>query len=1774
MSDLLRRLAALGPEQRAAVLRQLRPAPERAAPADGPVPISPAQARLWLSQRLVPESPVYHLATTLSLDGPLAIGALRQALTEIIRRHEVLRTAFPAPDGVPAQRVLPPSPVELPVSDLEGHPPEARVAEVSAIELAEGRRRFDLDRGPLIRFRLLRSAPERHLLTVVVHHLVADGWSFTVFTSELVTLYRAFAEGRPSPLPDLPLQYRQVTPGAGRERSRAEALDFWRALLHGELPVLSLPTDRPRPAAQTFNGRRLDFDLPADLAGELRAACARSGQTLFSRLLAGFAALLSQVGGQDDLVIGTPVAGRDRLETEDMIGFFVNTLPLRIDLRDVPTHDELAHRVHRLTRDALRHQGVTFDELVQELRPPRDPSRPLLRQVAFAFQTMPPLVSRAGDLTVRTLRPMGNDLGVAALDLSLHMWAEGERLRGTVEYDSDLFADGTVAGWAELFVTLLRQAVREPGARVAQRPDPAEHGSGLTESQLMFYFGKQYQQDVRLYYEYVTTLFGIGDVEAEHLRRAVQALVDRSDALRSVFSEENGVPQRRVLEHVPVELDVVDLSDAPDPDEALRRWTAARSGPELDLGRRVFDSALLVLRPGHMVWYLNVHHLVTDAWSTSLILRRVSEYYQLSRAGRLSGAPPLPAYQEYVDLERGLRGSRRYRRAEEFWRRVLAHRPERCDFYHRGGARTGTRTTRVTLDLGPGRTRRIRDLTRADGLTSPAVVLCGVLFAYLHRVSGARLLRVGTPFANRSSAFRDTIGLFMVAAPLQVELTGGESLRELLRLVQVAFLDSGRHLDHPVRNPAGDPTYDVYFNYQNATFEGFGGRVRMELVGSGHSNDRLAVQVRDVAEDGHYQLDFDFNVECFGPDDRERTVGHYRALLDALLGDPDTAVARAPMLSAAEERWLLHEVNDTTRDYDDLPLHVRIERQAARTPHAEAVVAEDRSLTYAELNSRANGLARRLRQRGVGPESVVGVLLERSAELVVALLAVLKAGGAYLPLEPGYPTDRLEFMLADSGVRVLLTVDRLADRLPPHEAAVLTVDLDRPDGDDPGDLGVPVAGTNLAYVMYTSGSTGRPKAVMITHGGIGNRLLWMQETYRLDRRDRVLQKTPFSFDVSVWEFFWPLMTGACLVMARPGGHLDPAYLVERVVGQGVTVVHFVPSMLRVFLDTPGVTACTCLTRVFASGEALPADLPARFFDLLPAELHNLYGPTEAAVDVSSWDCRQGSTATGVPIGRPVANTQLHVLDPHGNLVPAGIPGELHIGGVQLARGYLGRPELTGRQFVPNPFPPGGRLYRTGDLARHLPGGEIEFLGRIDNQVKLRGFRIELGEVEAALQAHPEVREACVHPWNDQLVAYLVTTGGPLAVPAVRAFLARTLPEHMLPAFVVHLPALPVSPNGKLDRKALPTPERGTVPDFVGPRTRTEETLAGLWAEVLGVERVGIHDDFFELGGHSLLAARLISAVQRRLGVPVPLAALFRAPTVAALGELVDDRSGPPDDSVALVPIRQAGDLPPIFMIHPAGGDVMVYHALAGALPAGHPVIGIQSRLHDGLPEYASIAEMAAHYAAAVRKRQPTGPYFLFGWSMGGVVAVSVAAELEEQGESVAFVGLLDSHLPDGEPDRDPLLAPAVAIADLVGALPLDRAELAELRATLRGRPLPDRLDAVLAWARERGLPTAPLPVLRRQAEFAETHEELLLAHRPQVVRSPLTVWWARDSLHDRRTDWGRHSRGGVSEETLGGNHFTLLRPPNVGRLGERLTVVLDLATREGGRHHGEDVQAV
>jgi len=1136
-----------------------------------------------------------------------------------------------------------------------------------------------------------------------------------------------------------------------------------------------------------------------------------------------------------------------------------------------------------------------------------------------------------------------------------------------------------------------------------------------------------------------------GPLDVRRLRRAFDAVLRRHPQLAGLFDTAGeepvlvvpALPEGTLWPWSEHDLSALDPDDRP---AALTRLEAAAVERNLvaPTFRRLLHAELIRLAPEHHVLIILVHHLMIDGWSTPLLLRDLMAAY-----GSDAPLPPLPVTYGEVVRRLALHDRTAGRAA---WAEALAGAVPCRLFEH---VSTTATVEEASATLPPDLTDALLSEARRRGITLN-VLMQAVWGAALGAMAGRDEVIFGTPVSGRAADIAGVeaqVGLFLNTVPVRVQLAPASSLWEQMEAMQARH---ARLMEHDglglgeIQAVAGAgalfDTLLVVENYPDSDYLGhdLAGLRLTEIRNRGYSHYPLALLV--LPGPGLTLL-----VENRGAlADAVALAARMVALLEALARHPELPLCALPM-ATAEDIDLAAAANATVRPLPPLTLRDLLVAQAARTPDLVALVDETHGLTYREARHQVLHLARRLRSEGVRPGEVVAVALPRSARLSLALLAVIEAGAAFLPLDLSYPAERLAFMLEDAAPRLLLTDAASRDLVGARGPALLFDTL--ADTDTEAGEYVPNDGLSPdhpAYVLYTSGTTGRPKGAVVAHGAIVNRILWMQHQYPLATADVVLQKTPCGFDVSVWEFFWSYMVGARLVMAPPDAHRDPEALCDLIARHGVTTLHFVPSMLAIFLglledDAARRERCASLATVFASGEALAKGLARSFNDLLPAAaLHNLYGPTEAAVDVT-YAPAAGANAEGgggVPIGRPVWNTQLRILDHQLRPVPVGLAGELYLCGVQLAHGYLNRPGLTAERFVADPFAAGRRMYRTGDVARWLPAGEVEYLGRADHQIKIRGQRVELGEIEARMEGLPGVTRAVAHAVAlggaiagadaRQIVGYVVPEPGAVIEPEeVRGALQAVLPAHMLPAVVVVLDALPLSANGKLDRKALPVPQGPAAEGAAGrpPAEGLERRLAAIFADLLDRESVGADEDFFAIGGHSLLAMRLAARIRRELRRQVSVGQIVVMPTVARLaehlvaGELVDGmaRSG-----FDLVVRLRDGRGAPLICIYPASGVSWQYSVLSRYLRKDMPIVGLQSPRPNGpIAMSASMNEVCDRQLAILREVQPEGPYYLLGYSLGGTVAYGLAARLRRMGEEVRFLGLLDTYPAEAHDWSDP-----------------------------------------------------------------------------------------------------------------------------------------------------------
>jgi amino acid adenylation domain-containing protein len=1035
----------------------------------------------------------------------------------------------------------------------------------------------------------------------------------------------------------------------------------------------------------------------------------------------------------------------------------------------------------------------------------------------------------------------------------------------------------------------------------------------LSFAQQRFWFLDHYQP-ANAFYAVPVAMRLSGKLVLPALWQALDAMVQRHAVLRTIFPVTDGVPSQRVLPSLAWPLLISDVGDldADGVDASIRHAMMEETRKPFDLARGPLIRAhLLHIGTEQHVLLLTLHHIVHDGWSVGVLIDELAQAYAATKEDQKLVLPALPvSYADYTQWERRRYDKQNIRIHLSYWIERLrgaspllalpTDRPRPTLMSHRGA----THVTSLSGDL----VRRLAERAGQHNATLFMALTAGIQIL-LHRYCGQDDICMSVLSANRPAKTESMIGVFVNVVPLRAQFSAGQVFADALAATRQEVLSAyERQLPFELiinqlvreRHAAYTPYAQVVLNF-HSELERRSGMQQHWIEQSLQFDGRWAAGVAYTAFDllldvreshGGLEVVFEYSTDLFEEASIQRLETHLRRVLDHMAGAPNTRIDEFSLLDVVEHEQVVETFNATAQTWEAASLiHQLFESRVERQPDAIALVSEEGQLSYGSLNRRANQLAHTLIAQGIRPDDRVALYVERSAAMVVGLLGILKAGGAYVPVDPDYPPERVSYMLGDSQPRLLLSSEALRGRLPQADVPILWLDdpgalSAQPDHNpDPHELGL--RPDHLAYVIYTSGSTGQPKGAMNQHDGVVNRLLWAQQQFALDDSDRVLQKTPYAFDVSVWEFFLPLLAGAQLVLARPGGHKSPTYLAQWMGNTGITVAHFVPSMLQVFLEQDDLSGCRHLRHVLCSGEALPPTLQDRFLQKLPGvALHNLYGPTEAAVDVTYWPCVEPGAM--VPIGRPIANTQLYVLDARMQPVPIGVAGELYIGGVQVGRGYLHRPTLTEERFVANPFG-AGRLYKTGDLGRWRADGAIEYLGRNDFQVKLRGLRIELGEIEAALSKQVNVRDATVIVREDvlddkRMVAYVTAHNGqPLSIAALRDTLAKSLPDYMLPSAFVQLAQLPLTPNGKLDRRALPAPDQFAVITraYEPAQGELEHAIAAVWQELLGLERVGRHDHFFELGGHSLQAVQMTARL-REQGWPASVKMVFASPVLAAL----------------------------------------------------------------------------------------------------------------------------------------------------------------------------------------------------------------------------------------------------------------------------------------------------
>ncbi|EKT77920.1 non-ribosomal peptide synthetase, partial [Rhodococcus opacus M213] len=1352
----------------------------------------------------------------------------------------------------------------------------------------------------------------------------------------------------------------------------------------------------------------------------------------------------------------------------------------------------------------------------------------------------------------------------------------------------DLFEAPAVAELAA------RVANLEAGLRVPLEPQERPERVPLSPAQRRMWFLNQFDTSSPAYNIPMIVRLG-GELDLDALRLAVADLVARHEVLRTVYPITGGEPHQAIL---PSDQAVPEIAPRMVDEATLQARIVESTSAGFDVSRSVpIRVDVLEVGPADHVVVLTVHHISADGSSMAPLIRDTMTAYS-ARIVQLAPAwDPLPVqYADYTLWQRRVLGSHTDPESVmseqiRYWTRELASLPDviALPTDRPRPAVASMRGDSVEFTVPPDLQNRIGELAR-EHRTSVFMVAHAALSVLLARLCGSADVAVGTPVAGRNDRALDgLVGMFVNTLVLRTQVQLDRPFTDLLADTRERDLTAFAHADvpfeqlvevlNPSRTTAHSPLFQVFFAFQNieqASLElpGLSAEPLIPGVRPAMFDLSLALVERFSPDGGPAGIEgqFSYATDLFDSSTVASFADRFTRILEVVTADSATAVGDVEILGTSERSLVLDGWNQTPHPLDvdaGASLVSLIDAQVARTPDRIAVLSENHSLTFRQLDARVNRLARKLISTGVRPESSVGIGIRRSVDLVVAVCAVVKAGGTYVPIDPDQPAERNAYVLDTAAPVCVLTTERDGFQVPGNHSVVCvdTVDVSGFDESSVSDTDrlSSVRPGNAAYVVFTSGSTGRPKGVAVSHSSLVNQVLWLTDRFALSRDDVVLLKTPLTFDVSVWELFCPLITGARVVVANADGHRDPGYLARVIDDQGVSLVSFVPSMLSVFVDGLVAGSCGSLRAVLVAGEELPVHTVERVRIGLPGvSVHNLYGPTEFTVHAT--ECAiDGEFDFAVPIGRPVWNASAYVLDSRLRPVPVGVPGELHLAGVQTARGYVGRPELTADRFVANPYgAEGDRMYRTGDLVSWRADGQLAYLGRTDFQVKVRGQRIELGEIESALSSGVSVARAVVvvhgdEHAGDRLVAYVVPVAGEVIdVDTVRDAVARDVPSYMVPSAFVVLNELPVTANGKLDRKALPAPVFG-MRKFRKPSTAVEEVVANGFAKVLGVDRVGAADSFFELGGNSLLATRAVSELNRHSGLEVRLQWMFADPTPAAIARRVEARTAGESASgfEVIVPLRAAGSEPPLFGIHPAGGLAWFYGGLVSSLDTNRPLYGVQDpHVVAGEPSAESVEELAARYVVEIRRIQPHGPYHLLGWSLGGDIAHAIAVQLQDSGDDVGLLAILDSAI--GSAEDLEVLIPREAdnghpVTDLLGGW----RELLDLGTDARTTTREDVTASIRTQLIASGMVTAER--VDKIMDSFLTSERLAFAYCPRVFRGDIAFFTAGRGRVDKdaaaRT-WEDYASGVVTNTVVDVGHLEMTHPEALAVIGPALNQLL------------------
>ena len=1329
----------------------------------------------------------------------------------------------------------------------------------------------------------------------------------------------------------------------------------------------------------------------------------------------------------------------------------------------------------------------------------------------------------------------------------------------------------------------------------------------LSPMQQGMLFHSLYEPDADVYFVQFSCNLK-GNVDTTIFEQAWQRLVEKYVVFRTAFIwEALSQPVQVVYRQVTVRVATFDWQHltAQQQEQELAVFLESDQQKSLELSEApLMRLNLIKLDKNTYQFVWSSHHLLLDGWSLSLVIKDFLKIYQEISQNQISTDQTVVSYRQYIAWLQ----QQEQKPAEEFWQQKLQGftAPTPLVIERSANSKNSNVYKKQQIQFPASTTATCQSFVRKNRLTLNNLVQAtwGLL---LSRYSQETDIVFGATVSGRETSIAGIeamVGLFINTLPMRIQLKPDTSALTLLKDLQAQLVESNQYSYSSLAEiqtwseiPRGASLFDSIVVFENYPVDA------TAVLG----NDSFCLENIQISQQTNYpltlialpgeqlQVRISYDTNRFDDGTITRLLGHFQTLLEGMVANPEARVSQLPLLTESEKNQLLIDGHNPQVDYPVTKcLHQLFEEQVKRTPEAVAVVYSDQQLTYNELNNRANQLAHYLQSLGVKPDQLVGICLERSLEMIVGLLGILKAGGAYLPLDPDYPSERLQFAIADAQLSLLLTQEGLIDKLPEHQARLILLDrfTEEINQNSQDNLTGVVTANNLANLIYTSGSTGKPKGVMVEHRGLFNLAQAQIKTFNLQSNYRILQFASLNFDASIWEIIMAIGAGATLYLDTKDALMPGLPLMGRLKDYGITHITLPPSALAALPleDIPE------LQTIIVAGEACSEELIKQW--ATGRNFFNAYGPTETSVcaTVEKWT----DETLKVTIGRPIANTQIYILDSHLQPVPIGVPGELHIGGMGLARGYLNRPELTQEKFIPNPFekdeviPPtllnkGGnepsKLYKTGDLARYLPDGNIEYVGRIDNQVKIRGFRIELGEIEAVLSQNHAVQSSCVivredNPGEKQLVAYIVPKlGVKLTSGDLRQFLSHKLPGYMVPGAFVLLESFPLTANGKIDRRALKAPSNTSDSDrFIEARNQLELNLVQIWSKVLKIDKISVHDNFFDLGGHSLLAPYLITQIKEQLGKEIAVTTIFQNPTIEQLATIIQTDADSSNQS-CLVPIQPQGSKPPFFCVPGAGGRPFYFYHLGRCLGKDQPFYSFENDLYQQFGEITRIEDIASIYLQAMQDLQPQGPYFLGGHSYGGNVAFEMAQQLVNQGQQVALLAIIDSSAPTYK-DKQILLDyinwdHARWLAEVSKGIEVYLDKTIDISyETLQLLTVEEQLRYALNFFKLANMlpPNAETRQLEKIVQAYKTSCLCLIDYLPkQIYPGKITIIRAREELaddpnkdliagdcEDSSLGWSEFSTEPVEIHFVLGNHVSIMVEPHVQILAEELKVCLEI----------------